>query len=152
LARHLITRVGKLLHLRQQKQLEYFLRLRHIYKFMRHERRVEDLKGFRSIDPSIQTLSPTTDALRQDDNALFDWIISGYNYDPYPGKITLIWAREEPFRGIWRRKASQEKAIELHTIPGTHIACRTDHVQAMAEALSRSLSKEGSKSPENITV
>ena len=139
LARGLIPRVGNLLRLSQRKQLDYFLRLRHIYKFLRRERKLEDLKGFRSIDPSIHSLFPTAYALRQDDNALFDWIISGYNYDPYPSKITLIWADEEPFRGIWQRKTTQEKGIELHIIPGNHIACRTDHIRAMAEELYRSL-------------
>lgn len=139
LARGLVTRIGNLFHLSRQKQLDYFLRLRHIYKFIRGERKLEDLKGFRSIDPSIQTFFPTTYALRQDDNALFDWIIAGYNYAPYPDRITLIWASEEPFRGIWRRKTTQEKYIELHVIPGNHIACRTDHIQAMAEELHASL-------------
>jgi len=53
----------------------------------------------------------------------------------------LIWAREEPFRGVWRRKATKEKEIELQAIPGTHVGCRTDHVQDLAEVLSRRLSK-----------
>ena len=139
LARSAINCVGKPLRLSQEHQLEFFLRLRHMYKFMRRERRMENLKGFRNIDPSILTLIPTADALRQDDNALLDWIITGYGYEAYPGEITLIWAREEPFRGVWRRKVTREKDIELRVIPGTHIGCRTDHVQVLAEELSRCL-------------
>jgi len=125
---------------------------------MRHERRVENLKAFRNIDRSILTLFPTTDALRQDDNALLDWIIAGYNYDLYPGEIMLLWANEEPFRGVWQRKAAREKNIELHIVPGTHIGCRTDHVQELAEELSRCLGKvqtsglKESKHDENIPV
>jgi len=141
LAHVVISYVGDLLRLSQEKQLEYFLRLRHIYKYLRHQRRLEDLKEFRAIDPSIFTLIPTVHALHQDNNALFDWIITDYNYGPYPGEIMLIWAREEPFRGIWRRKATKGKEIELQVIPGTHIGCRTDHVQDLAEELSRCLSK-----------
>ena len=136
-----ISRVGNLLQLGPDKQLDCFLRLRHVYKYLRHERRLEDLKEFRAIDPSIQTLIPTAEALRQDNHAIFDWIIADYSYDLYPGKIILVWAREEPFRGVWRRKAAQEKDIELHVIPGTHIGCRTDHVQALAEKLRSCLSK-----------
>lgn len=138
--------------------MDCFLRLRHMYKFMRRERRMENLKAFRNIDPSILTLIPTADALHQDDNALLDWIITSYSYEPYPGKITLIWAREEPFRGVWRHKVTQEKDIELRVIPGTHIGCRTDHVQALAEELSRCLGKaqttalKESKYGENTTV
>ena len=141
LAHSVIRRFGNMLQLSQEKQVEYFLRLRHIYKYMRHERRMGNLKAFRNIDRSILTLSPTADALLQDDNALLDWIIASYNYDLYPGGITLIWAREEPFRGVWRRKAAREKGIELRIVPGTHIGCRTDHVQELAEELSRCLGK-----------
>jgi hypothetical protein len=53
----------------------------------------------------------------------------------------LIWAREEPFRGVWRRKATKEKEIELQAIPGTQLGCRTEHVQDLAEVLSRLLSR-----------
>ncbi len=158
LARSAINCVGKLLRLSQEQQMECFLRLRHIYKYMRQERRMENLKGFRNIDPSILTLIPTTDALRQDDNALFDWIITSYSFEPYAGKITLIWAREEAFHGVWRHKTTQEIDIELRVVPGTHIACRTDHVQTLAEELSRCLGKaqttmlKESKQGENATV
>ncbi len=136
-----IRRVGQLLRLGQDKQLEWFLRLRHTYKYLRHERSVQNLKAFRAIDPSIQTLFPSADALRQDNIALWNWIVMGYGYTPYPGKATLFWAHEEPFRGVWRRKAAQEKDIEMHVIPGTHIGCLTDHVQALAEELRKCLSQ-----------
>ena len=158
LAHSVIHRSGNILRLSQEKQVEYFLRLRHTYKYMRHERRVENLKAFRSIDRSILTLFPTADALLQDDNALLDWIIAGYNYDLYPGETMLIWANEEPFRGVWRRKVAREKNIELHFVPGTHIGCRTDHVQELAEELSTCLRKaqttglKESKHDENIPV
>jgi amino acid adenylation domain-containing protein len=139
--RGLISRVGNLLGLGQDKHLEWFLHLRHMYKYVRHQRRLEDLKEFRAIDPSIETLIPTADALRQDNIAISNWIIAGYGYSPYPGKVTLFCAREEPFGGVWRRKAAKEKDIEVHVIPGTHLGCLTDHVQALAEQLRMCLSK-----------
>jgi len=141
LARSVINQVGNLFRLSQEKELEYFLRLRHMYKYVRRQRRAENLKGFRVVDPSILTLIPTADALQQDDHGLLDWVIMEYRYEPYAGQITLLWPREEHFRGVWRTKAAQEKGIELHLIPGTHISCRTDHIQALAEELNRCLAK-----------
>jgi amino acid adenylation domain-containing protein len=141
LAHNVIHQVGKLLWLSQEQQLACFLRARHLYKYVRGERRrMEDLKAFRDIDPSILTLAPTAYALRQDDNALLDWSIAEYNYAPYPNKIMVIWASEEPFHGVWRRKAAQAKNIEVRVVPGTHISCRTDHIQMLAEELGRCFS------------
>ena len=141
LARGVVSQVGNLFRMSQEKKLEYFLRLRHMYKYMRHQRRAENLQGFRVVDPSILTLTPTADALRQDDHGLLDWIIMDYHYEPFPGKTLLIWPREEPLRGVWRAKAAHEKNIELHTIPGTHLSCRTDHLKALAEELNRHLAE-----------
>ena len=141
LARGVINQVGNLFRLSQEKELEYFLRLRHMYKYVRRQRTEENLKGFRVVDPSILTLIPTADALQQDDHGLLDWIIMEYRYEPYADQIILLWPREEPFRGVWRTKAAHEKAIELHFIPGTHISCRTDHIQTLAEELNRCLAR-----------
>jgi amino acid adenylation domain-containing protein len=135
----LIHRTSQLLRLSRDLQLEGFLRIRHFYKYLRRERKREDLDAFRRIDPSIFSLTPTFDALRQDDHALLDWIVTGYNYDPYPGKITLIWPQEEPFYGVWQRKATQEQERDLQFVPGTHIGCRTDHILSLAETLKRSV-------------
>jgi amino acid adenylation domain-containing protein len=139
LATSLIQHTNKLFRRSKDQQLESFLRLRHFYKYVRRERKTEDLDAFRSIDPSISTLNPTFDALRQDDHALLDWIITDYTYQPYPGKITLIWPQEEPFYGVWQRKATQEQACDLQFVPGTHIGCRTDHILSLAETLKRSV-------------
>jgi hypothetical protein len=111
-----------------------------MYKYVLRQRKLEDLLAF-GLDSSLQTFIPTVEALRQDNHAIFDWIIASNSYGSYPGKVTLFWAHEEPFRGMWRHKAAKEKEIELHVIPGTHIGCRTDHVQALAEELGRCLSK-----------
>jgi amino acid adenylation domain-containing protein len=140
LARGVIHRVGALPRLSQEWQCTCFLRLRHIYKYLRRQRSAETLKAFRRIDPSIHALFPTAEALRQDDYALYDWIITGYTLPPYPGEISLIWAREEPFHGMWH-KAARAHNVALDDIPGTHISCRTDHVGAFAEQLGRCLDR-----------
>jgi len=141
LARSVITRLGTWLHLSHKKQATSFLRVRHFYKYLLRQVTMENIKSSRIIDPGILKLFPTTHALLLDDNALLDWIIAGYSYPPYDGKINLIWACDEPFRGIWQDKTAQEKDIQLRVIPGTHIGCRTDHVQSLAEELGRSLSQ-----------
>jgi surfactin synthase thioesterase subunit len=141
LAHRLISRVGNLLGLGQAKQLEWFLLLRHVNNFVRHQRRIEGLDDFRRIDPSIYTLLPTADALRQDYIGISNWIIAGYNYAPYSGKVALFHACEERLVGVWQRKAANEKDIEVRVIPGTHISCRTEHIQSLAEALRASIMK-----------
>ncbi len=140
-ARALSGRVGNLLGLGADKQLESFLRLRHVYKFARHQRRWEDVKAFTANDPSIETLLPTGDALRGDTSALFNWVTAGYSFDAYPGKVVLLWARDEPFAGVWRRKAALEDNVELRVIPGTHRSCLVEHVQTLAEELSACLTQ-----------
>ena len=141
LARSFINCVAKLMRVSQKRQLEWYLRLRHVYKYMRHERQLEDFKEFNAIDPSIQTLIPTADALRQDNIAVFEWLLTDYRYNTYPGKVTLLWGSEEPFRGIWQRKVAYERNIDMKIIPGTHESCRTDHVQDLADQMRTSLMK-----------
>ena len=140
LARGVMRRVGALLGLDQERQCTGFLRLRHIYKYLRRQRGAETLKSFRSIDPSIHTLFPTAQALRQDDYALYDWIVTGYAPLLYPGEISLILASEEPFHGPWER-AARAHNVSLCVIPGTHINCRTDHVGVFAQELVRCLER-----------
>ena len=140
LAHGVVNLVSRLLGFSKEQQIEFFLRLRHIFKYLIGQRKsVANLKGFSIVDPSILTLTPTTYALLQDQYALFDWVIAGYSYAPYSDKIKMIWAQQEPYRGVWQRKAAQENTIEVEFVPGTHIGCRTEYIQYLAEALERSL-------------
>ncbi len=134
LVQSLIKRVSALLRIDQTRQVEYFLRLRHIYKLIRHQRNVKALEEFTAIEPSIHTLLPTTEAIWKDNVALSNWIIAKYGYGSYPGKITLLQAATETLGFPWRHKLA-----EVHVIPGTHISCRTDHVMALAEEIKRCL-------------
>lgn len=141
LATSFIQRTSKLFRRSKNQQMESFLRIRHLYKYLRRERKEEDLDAFPGIDHGIFTLTPTFEALRQDDHAVLDWIITGYTYKPYGGKITVLWPREEPLSGVWKRKITQESGRELHFVPGTHIGCRTDHIMSLAETLKLSVEK-----------
>ena len=70
----------------------------------------------------------------------------------------MIWAQEEPFRGVWQRKAVQENTIQVQFVPGTHIGSRTEYIQYLAEALDRSLMRprttelEGRSYSESVAV
>jgi amino acid adenylation domain-containing protein len=142
--RALVNCVGSLLEVNQHRQLKWFLRLRHAYKLLRRhmETYVED---FSAVDPSIYTIFPSAYALRQDNIAMFSWLMKSYSYSPYPGKITILKASTERLGGPWRIKAREEKNIEVHIIPGTHTTCRTTYIQGFAEALKRCLSLPFSK-------
>jgi amino acid adenylation domain-containing protein len=144
LMRGLVNCIGDLVEASQDRQLKWFLRLRHAYKLLRGQIQ-EYLEDFSAIDPSIYTLFPSAYALRQDNIAMFSWLMKSYSYSPYPGKITILKASEERLGGAWRIKAREEKNIEVHVIPGTHISCRTIHIQGFAEALQRCLSTPFSK-------
>jgi len=143
LVHDVIKGIGHLMRLGEDKQLDMFLRLRHVYKYLRHERKLENLvvEDFRVIDPGIETLHPPIHTLRQENIAIFNWIAAGYKYPSYAGKVLLLWASEEPFARLWRRNSAKNKTIELHFVPGTHLGCITQHIQTLAETLKQGLRK-----------
>ncbi len=141
LTRNFLNRLGKLIGISPAKQLAWFLRLRHTYKYIRNQRRPQDFKGLNVLDPSIHTLTPSIEVLRQEGIPIFEWTIANYDYRTYRGKVTLFRCREEPFDRVWKRQALHEKNIEVVVIPGTHETCRTDHIQTLAERLKASIEK-----------
>jgi len=60
---------------------------------------------------------------------------------PYPGKITLFWAEEDPWRSIGWRKAAETKEMEVHILPGNDIANRTEYLHVLAEHLRECVNK-----------
>ncbi len=162
LVRSIIGRSGKLMGLGQEKQLDWFLRLRHTYRYLRfsHYRRLkaaersgsvqqgDELERIRNeVDaatPQLAALVPSAGSLRQDWTGIYNWVASGYLPDPYSGKITFFWAGEDlPFRSVGWRKVAEAKGgeVEVHLIPGNHITSRTEHLHILAEHLSMCLSK-----------
>lgn len=135
----LFNGIGGLLDISQDKQMKFFLYLRHIFNHLLNLRQEEDLKEFTTIEPSIHKLLPTVHALLQDNIAIFDWIARNYRYGPYPGKIAVIRASESWFGKVWLRKVGKGKDIELYIIPGPHMSCITTHIQLLAEKLSNYL-------------
>ncbi len=132
LAGSFIRSIGALLRLDLAKQLDWFLRLRHVYMLRHSEYR--NSQGF--------SLVPTVEALRRDWLGIFVWVISDYIPRYYPGKMTYFWANEEPgnHRAMGGKVARAEK-VEIHFIPGTHKTCVTDYLYDLAKELRACLSK-----------
>ncbi len=137
--------VGKLLHLSAAWPLNAFLRLRHTYKYLLHQRNPEDLEEFNAIDTSIVSLFPTMAALREDNVAITNWIVADYDYAAYMGDTTILQARQEPLGPLWRKKAQQADNISVQSIPGTHVSCRTEYVQELGAMLRDCLNAVGQK-------
>lgn len=124
-----ISRIGNLLRVGQDKQLDWFLRLRHMYKFPRqlksclrhpHYRRSKDFWRWG----------------RYDYPGIYDWIALGYTPTSlYPGKITFFWSITEPFRRGWH-KVEEVNEVEVQILPGRHMACLSEYLYDLAERLS----------------
>lgn len=159
LARTVISRLGKLIRLSQEKQLYGYILSRHIYNYLRfsHYRRSKDFRPWKVDEqielecrrnkegfalPRLDSIFPPVKALRQDYSAIYDW--SAMRYVPpgtYPDKITFFWDSEEPWRRKGWRKAADSNEIEVHIIPGTQMESRTQYLHVLAEHLSGCLSK-----------
>jgi hypothetical protein len=129
----LMRRIGSLLRLGQDKQLDWYLRLRHMFNYLRSSR-YRNSKGL--------SLVPAAEALRQQNwVSIFDWIALDYVRRPYAGKITFLWCSEAPLRlrKAWRKVAKKAKEVENHIVPGTPISIRTDHLRILSAYLSRCL-------------
>ena len=69
-------------------------------------------------------------------------VLGRYILRPYDGPLTLLWAQQEwDQRGEdlmlgWRDVAPQAQVVR---VPGGHLTCLTDHIQALAETLARVL-------------
>jgi Thioesterase domain len=116
--------LGALLSFGPDRQVEWFLRLRHTYILLRHPsfRKTPDFSFF-----------PTVEYLLKDWIGLFVWMVSRYAPRQYPGKMIYFWTRKELFHGGWRNREARE--VEVHIIPGTHETCRTDCLHDLAEHL-----------------
>ncbi len=143
-----IRRSGGLIHLHPAKQLEWFLRLRHLSRILRRSRdenteHVNELmRRWQAEHPKRFPLIPAAEALRQDWMALFVWAVSDYFPRQYQGKITYLFARENPdSRRLWWGKVTETENTEIFTIPGSHETCRTRYLHDLAKQLGICLSK-----------
>jgi thioesterase domain-containing protein len=149
-----IRRTGGLLRLGEDKQVDWFLRLRYVSRVLRrsydeytdHVDRL--MRRWQEEHPQRFALIPAATALRQDWMAVFIWAVSGYDPRPYPGKITYLFARDNPAgRTVWWGTVGDAHNVETHAIPGTHTTCRTQHIHSLAERLRACVDKAQGTEP-----
>jgi thioesterase domain-containing protein len=133
---------GNLIQLPSAKQLDWFLRVRYLSRILRRSRdenteHVNELiRRWQARHPNRLSLIPAAEALRQDWMAVFVWAISGYSPTRYRGKITYLFARENPdSRKLWWGNVSETANAEIFTIPGSHETCRTTYLHDLAQQL-----------------
>ena len=159
--RKFIKRVGKLTGIREEKQLEWFLR----YLYLRipayrkkvqnamqqkdndqvaHEQRPRKRGRLRRIQAHIAARVPAPAALRYPWAGIYRWVVADYMPGLYDGNITFLWSSEAyNHDSRWRKVAEAMKAMQKDTqkyiFPGTHAGCKTTNLPLIAERLKQSL-------------
>jgi hypothetical protein len=158
--RRVISRLCGLLRLGQEKQLDWFLIVQHVYRYLRfpHYRQRKNSEHMEITEQAerghkrgkagfglarLDGLFTTAEALRQDYPKVFDWVTAGYTPSLYPGKITFFWTSEEPGYSVeWRKVVkAKEGEMEIYSIPGNDLTSRTEYLPALADQLRSCLSK-----------
>jgi thioesterase domain-containing protein len=149
-----IRRMGRLLRLSEDKQVDLFLRVRYVSRVLRrsYDETTEHvdrlLRRWRDEHPQRFALIPAAAALRQDWMAVFIWAVSGYVPRPYPGRITYLLAGDHPAgRTLWWGTVGATDNVEIHTIPGTNTTCRSQHIHSLAERLQACVRKAQGTEP-----
>lgn len=155
LNRDILNRLGNLLRLGEDKQVNVFLR----YIYMRlpsFRRAVQELAGLKAIEPTeserknskvrfalarLKALFPSIEALRYNWFGIYRWVAAGYVPGPYPGKLTIFWSSERGNRHRDWRQLSGSQEVEEHTFPGVHVTYRNENLHVLAEGLNACLVK-----------
>ncbi|TMC24451.1 MAG: hypothetical protein E6J34_00430, partial [Chloroflexi bacterium] len=162
LVRSAISLCGNFLRLGKDQQFDWFLRVQHIYRYLRFSRyrlskiseliknseqeeaQLSHLKGgLGALMLKLHALVPRVTLLRQEYTNMYDWAALDYAPDLYPGKITFLWTSEEAWRSMeWQKEVNaKEGEAEIYSIPGNHLTSRTEHFQTFAERLSECMDK-----------
>jgi aspartate racemase len=165
--RSLLSRFCAIFHIAEDRQLNWFLRLRHIYKYLRfpdYRNGSQDSEGVVRIGTQmfkqdqqegflqkIHAFLPTVDTLRQEWPGTYRWVASGYTPGAYPGKITFVWSSEELFRKTWKRKMPGVQEEAIYMIPGTHLISTTEQLNALSEHLCKWLAEPSAKQSDRHT-
>jgi thioesterase domain-containing protein len=150
--------ISSLLHLQQEQQLDWFLRLQHVYEYVRlwNDRKKQAAIQSRTeregtpaevemAHPNFQWLLPSRENLRKHYIGIFIWWASFYKIEPYAGKVAVFFTKEGKGkeRKDWGRILSGNEDVEVYMVPGTHITSRTKYIGSLAESLHACLSKIG---------
>lgn len=123
----LVRRAGTVLRRSPDQQLSWFLRMRHLYRMARYPayRRAQKF-----------SLASTPESLREDWLGIFVWIVSTYVAQPYHGKATYIWARDDSgsHRNWWLQRFMAQET-EMHYTSGDRSNCRNTYIHDLAANL-----------------
>lgn len=139
-----IRHAGQLLGLTPDKQLDWFLRLQHFYRYWR-DGNANEAVFLKQFDPKIESPFPPLGILHKVYPAMFIWATAHYVPGFYLGKVTLLWDSAEPERSQWWQRIAEGKdqEVEVYQIPGSHSTCKTEHISGMAAQLRACLDKVG---------
>lgn len=158
--RSVISRLCGLLRLGHEKQLDWFLIVHNVYRYLRfpHYRQRKDSEPMGTTQQAergqrrrkigfglarFDGLFMTAKALRKDYPKAFEWVAAGCAPDLYPGKITFFWTSEELGYSVGWHKVmkAKEGEVEIHNIPGNDLTSRIEYLPVLAEHLRECLSK-----------
>nr|MDQ2716747.1 amino acid adenylation domain-containing protein [Chloroflexota bacterium] len=147
LLRRVIRGSSYLIKQKQGRPDMLFLRLLHIYEYVRlwnYRKRLAAQANIErppeeeeSAHPNFASLFPPAENLRDNYMAIFNWLASGYQVRPYQGNIAVFWAEEDNRgrRKTWERLLAEQQEMKICFIPGTHMTSRTRHVHVLGEHL-----------------
>jgi thioesterase domain-containing protein len=163
LLRHGIARIGGSFGLGPDKQLDWFIRIRHLlretYNTLRNplhmkSKSVVQPENGEQIEPKhrhekasfvlswLKSMILTDEAIHQDYVGIFEWLAMDYRPSSiYPGKITFFWPGEKLSHARWWRDVSKGTEYEAHIIPGTQVTWKTEHLPPLAECLRKCVSE-----------
>lgn len=138
-ANTLVHHISPLLHIKQKKRLILFLRLQHPITRLNPKA----LDFIKTTDPRVTSWFPPVETLRKEYPTMFFWATREYKPAFYPDKVTLFWTEANPSRmRQWQKMAERkDREVEVHLIPGSHVTCKTEHLDSMAERLQRCLQR-----------
>jgi amino acid adenylation domain-containing protein len=136
----IICHSHRLFRLSEDKQIAWFLRLLYMYELVRlipgrrqvakFTKNIEELRPQQKKEEKsfLKSLFPSREELRSDYRNVYTWVCLEYAVRPIACNISILWAEQEPFGGVWKRKVAEEPQIKLYFTPGDHMTCRTDHL------------------------
>jgi hypothetical protein len=144
------------------KQLDWFVRLRHMLRTSRNylyallpwgnrgnvEAASWEVKPSGSgneaspLRPSIASIIPSHETIHQDYVAIVEWLVLDYRpSDLYRGKITFFWPEEALEHVAWWNTVAKAAKIEKYFIPGTQTTWKTRYIHELSRCLSTCFSK-----------
>ncbi len=140
--------LSKIMGLKKRQQLDLYLRIRHgIRHLYRHARptndKTQDFDKLLAIDPRLSRFSPPREALYNDYVGVFSWLSTPYTFGFSPENASFVWAEKE--MDIWSDWFEIAAHKETSMLPGTHMACVTDHIGLLAALMNNSLKKAQEK-------